>query len=129
MIDIQREFTLESDCLRRFYEEMGGDHWVQHASWQKLLMQLRAPDGTPLDLNRVATLNTSEITHFRNELDGLRSKWVDKKALPPLLTRIIEIRMPSNNLVGPLPDCLSELTYLRHLVLPENRLTVKQLTR
>jgi hypothetical protein len=124
IIDVQREYTLESDCLRRFYEEMGGDEWVEHASWQKLLMQLRTPDGEPIELNRVANMSSSEITHFRNELDGLRSKWVDKKVLPPLLTRVVEIRMPSNNLVGPLPDCLSELTYLRHLVLPENRLTV-----
>ena len=104
ILDVQRELACESDCLRRFYEGMSGDGWEEHASWQKLLVQLRAPDGEPIELDRIANLSKSEIEHYRDELYGVRAKWVDRKKLPMTLTRVIELKLPSNNLVGQLPD-------------------------
>ena len=122
IINVRRELALESVVLRQFYEETGGDRWTEHNSWQKLLVQLRAPDGKMIDLDRMANMSPAELDHFRNELCGLRAKWVNKKVLPPTLTRVVEIKMPSNNLTGVLPDCLSELVHLRTIHLPENQL-------
>jgi hypothetical protein len=122
IIEVRRELALESECLRHFYEATHGDDWTEHNSWQKLLVQLRQPDGKPRDIDMLANASAAELEHFRDELYGLRAKWVDKKTLPPTLTRVIEIKMPSNNLVGVLPDCLSELVYLRTLQFPENKL-------
>jgi hypothetical protein len=121
-IEVRRELAVESECLRRFYEALRGDDWTEHNSWQKLLVQLRQPDGKPRDIDMLANASAAELKHFRDELYGLRAKWVNKKTLPPTLTRVIEIKMPSNNVVGVLPDCLSELVHLRTLHFPENKL-------
>jgi hypothetical protein len=122
-LDVRRKYAEESMCLLKFYEAMNGDKWVEHNSWQKLLVQLRAPDGSTLELDRVASMSASEITHFRDELHGVRSKWVNKSKLPKLLTQVVELKMPSNGIKGQLPNCLSQLIHLRILEFPENNLT------
>lgn len=121
-LNVARELALESDCLRRFYDEAGGDDWVEHNSWQKLLVQIRNPDGSPMDIDTISNIPPTNINHYRDELHGLRAKWVDKRKLPPNLTRVVELHMPNNNLVGHMPDCLSELIHLRNINLSENRL-------
>jgi hypothetical protein len=103
-LDIQRELALESDYLRQFYEEMKGDEWYDHSNWHKLLSQLRNIDGTPIQIDLIANMASSDITHYRDELFGIRAKWVDKTKFPANLTHVIELRMPSNNLVGPIPE-------------------------
>jgi len=123
IIDVKRLMAEESDCLRRFYEESGGDQWKDHKSWQKLLVQLRTPDGKTVELDRIANMPSSEMEHFRDELLGCRAKWVNKTVFPASLTRVIELRLPSNNIVGPIPQCLSELIHLRRLEFPENQLS------
>mmetsp|Transcript_20880 Transcript_20880/g.24667 ORF Transcript_20880/g.24667 Transcript_20880/m.24667 type:complete len:371 (-) Transcript_20880:104-1216(-) len=122
-LDIQRELALESDFLRQFYEAVDGDNWYDNDSWHKLLSQLRNINGTPIEIDLIANMPSSDITHYRDELFGLRAKWVDKIKYPSTLTHVIELKMPSNNLVGQIPECLCELTYLKVLHLPENKLT------
>jgi len=78
-VDVQRKLAEESIALREFYEGTQGDTWVEHASWQKLLVQLRTPDGRALDLDRIASLPASEIEHFRDELSGVKALWVNRK--------------------------------------------------
>lgn len=121
-VDIMKSRAEESDVLRRFYEELAGPHWNNKSRWEKLLRQLRKPDGTPIEMERLATMAPTEITHFRDAY-GLRSKWVNRKMLPESLTSVIELRFPSNNMTGAVPQCLSELTHLRVLCLRENRIT------
>jgi Leucine-rich repeat (LRR) protein len=122
-LDIQRELALESDFLRQFYEGVKGDNWYCNENWNNLLSQLRNIDGTPIEIDLIANMASSDITHYRDELFGIRAKWMDKKKFPKTLTHVVELKMPSNNLVGKIPDCLSELNYLKILFLPENKLT------
>ena len=48
-VDEMKELALESDCLRRFFEDANGTQWLNISGRPKLLQQLRKPDGTPLE--------------------------------------------------------------------------------
>lgn len=122
-VDVQRVLAEESVCLRDFYEGLAGDGWIEHSSWQKLLVQLRMPDGSPIELDRIASMTATEMDHFRDEILGVKARWVNRRVYPKDLLRVVELILPSNNLIGRIPDCTSVLVHLRHVNLSENRLT------
>ena len=65
-VDIMKSRAEESDVLRRFYEELAGPHWNNKSRWEKLLRQLRKPDGTPIEMDTVCGRSGSIGKSFRS---------------------------------------------------------------
>lgn len=89
------------ETLRAIYQATDGDNWVNNAGW--------SADG--------------EITCDAFGLSCAPDAMVYFPAREDWPITLVELRLPSNNLVGSLPQDLSQLSRLHHLDLSDNSLT------